>query len=71
MKFKDYVKNLNELLEQRPETAEFTVVTARDDEGNGYNQVYYTPSVGIHTDDDFETEDVDEDQDAVNAICVN
>jgi hypothetical protein len=71
MKFKAYVKNLNELLEQRPETAELDVITASDDEGNSYNQVYYSPSVGIHSDSEFDVENVEEEQDSINAVCVN
>lgn len=46
MKLKDFVKNLNELMAERPETAEFDVVTSKDDEGNGFNLVYFDPKVG-------------------------
>ena len=41
MKLKEFVDNLNNLMRERPETAEFDVVTSIDDEGNGYNLVYY------------------------------
>ena len=45
MKFKDYVKSLQEFLENNPETAEMEVVTSIDDEGNEYNAVQFGPSI--------------------------
>ena len=45
MKFKDYVKGLQEFLEKNPETAEMEVVTSIDDERNGYNAVQIGPSI--------------------------
>lgn len=39
MKLKDYVKGLQELMEQYPETAEYECVYAIDAEGNGYEPV--------------------------------
>ena len=67
MKFKQYVENLNKLLAERPETAEFDVVTSKDDEGNGYNLVNYEPSVGNYDENDREFEEEKE----LNAVCVN
>ena len=67
MNFKTYVENLNKLLEERPETAEFNVVTSKDDEGNGYNLVYYEPTVGNY--DQKEREFKAEVK--INAVCVN
>jgi len=71
MKLKDYVKHLSELLEKRPEAAEFEVVSASDDEGNSYGVVYYSPSIGTFSDYEFEVENVEEEQDSVNAVCIN
>ena len=45
MKFKDYIKNLQEFLKEHPETAEMEVVTSIDDEGNSYNAVQFGPSI--------------------------
>ena len=45
MKFKDYVKGLQEFLEKNPKTAEMEVVTSIDDEGNGYNAVQFGASI--------------------------
>lgn len=67
MKFKEYVKNLNKLLNERPETADYDVVTSKDDEGNGFNLVHYKPQVGSYYEEgrDFKEEQV------TNAVCVN
>ena len=67
MKLKDFVKNLNELIAARPETAEFDVVTSKDDEGNGFNLVYFDPQVGHYDSEEreFKSEVV------ANAVCVN
>lgn len=67
MKLKQFIENLNKLLQERPETAEFDVVTSKDDEGNGYNLVYYDPSVGHY---DFEEKEFYEEKE-LNAVCVN
>ena len=45
MKFKNYVKSLQEFLKNNPDTAEMEVVTSIDDEGNGYNVVQFEPSI--------------------------
>ena len=74
---KEYVEGLVEFLKDNPETAEFIVVTSKDDEGNGYNTVWQTPTIGYYDaderdfsmmvdpseDDDFEDEDTEYDSD--------
>ncbi|MBL0732228.1 MAG: hypothetical protein JJW03_05175 [Desulfosarcina sp.] len=67
MKLKEYAENINKLLSERPETADFDVVTSCDDEGNEYNIVSYTPTVG--TFDETEHDFIEGGQ--VNAVCVN
>jgi hypothetical protein len=67
MKFSEYVKNLNDLLKERPETADYDVVTSKDDEGNGYNLVRYEPQVGSYDDEDREFKE----EQVTNAVCVN
>lgn len=76
MTFKEYVKSLNDLLEENPEYGEYTVITSSDDEGNSYNEVYYGPGIGcfrggdefVHDDafDEYEDESL-----VSNAVCVN
>lgn len=67
MKLKEYLDNLNALVKERPESLDFDVVTSSDDEGNGYNLVYYTPQVGNY--DSEEKHFVQEI--TTNAVCVN
>lgn len=59
MKLKQYLEQLNKLAKENPESLEMEVFTSRDDEGNGYNAVYYSPAVhrtenlcDVHTDDE-------------------
>ena len=67
MKLKEFADNINKLLKDRPETAEFDVVSSKDDEGNGYNLVYYEPSVG-----NYDTEDREfQSEIKPNAVCIN
>lgn len=65
MKFSQYLENLNKLAKERPETLEFEVVTATDDEGNGYNLVNFDPSVGNFEEGEYTAEK------PLNAVCVN
>lgn len=67
MKLKDFAANINKLMEDRPETREFEVVSARDDEGNGFNLVSYEPSVGNYDGDEREFTEEKE----LNAVCIN
>ena len=54
MTLKEFISNLNEFVEENPKALDMQVVTSKDDEGNGYNQVYYTPSVGNFDEDEKE-----------------
>ncbi len=68
MNLKTYIDNLLKLVETNPEALTMEVVTSSDDEGNSYNRVHYTPSLGrLHVDGDFCTEDSCE----PDTVCVN
>jgi len=67
MKLKEFAANINKMLADRPETADFEVVASEDDEGNEYNPVYYTPSVGNYNNEEREFEN----EVKLNAICIN
>ena len=67
MKFKKYLENLNKLAKERPETLDFDVVSAKDDEGNGYDLVSWKPSVGNYNKSDKEFQNEIE----LNAVCIN
>ena len=75
MKFKEFLDNLNKYAKENPDSLELDVVTSKDDEGNGYNMVYYTPSKGIFEDREFiskdQLEDYERDEADINALCVN
>jgi len=78
MTLEKFIENLKTLAEEHPETLAYEVVTAIDDEGNGFNPVYFTPSLGRYEDNDFNSienlkEDSEEDSIEIelNAVCVN
>ena len=77
MKLSEYINQLQEFIKENPETTEFKVCYSIDDEGNGYNDVYYTPTIGYRGEDgEFislsDTEWFEENEDAVpNSVCIN
>lgn len=74
MTLKNYMKHLVTLLEENPEAADFQVVTAKDDEGNGYDRVHFTPGLGVYDDEFGEFSPLDpedEEQEAPNAVLLN
>ena len=66
MKLKDYIKDLNELIELQPEALEMDVITAKDDEGNGFSMVNFTPETGYFEEDEFRTDVCKH-----NVVCLN
>jgi hypothetical protein len=75
MKLNKFLENLNELVKTNPEFLELEVITSKDDEGNGYDKVYYSPSIGNFDDYEFKQEvefdDYELTKKDINAICVN
>lgn len=75
MTLKEFIENLNEFVKENPETLDMQVITSKDDEGNGFNLVHYTPSKGIYEDREFisseQYEDYERDDSETNAVCVN
>ena len=70
MKLREFLKNLSEIVKADKSTLELDVVTAIDDDGNGFKEVVFEPSLGEHfADGDFEMAESDECK--VNAICIN
>jgi hypothetical protein len=62
MELKVYALLIAELAEKYPDAK---VVYATDDEGNGYGEVHFGPTVGTFKDGEFSSTK------KVNAICVN
>lgn len=47
MKFKEYLEKLNNIAERTPESLDYEVVYALDDEGNEYNTVNFPPELAV------------------------
>ena len=81
MNLKTYIENLQKFAKENPDLLEATVVYSRDDEGNGFQEVHYTPDAGIYEDRDFIPRDNIEEEGAEeygleenwkpNAVCIN
>ena len=80
MKFKKYLKKLKKIAKKRPETLEMKVVYAKDDEGNGFQEIYWGPSIGNFDENEREfisedSEDWEEEYELTdndkNALCIN
>ncbi len=44
---REVAEGLNKYLAEHPDQAELPALTSRDDEGNGYNKIYFSPSYGL------------------------
>ena len=75
MILKEFIKNLNEFVKENPETLEMQVITSKDDEGNSFDLIHYTPCKGIYENSDFISfelyDDYERDDSETNAVCVN
>ena len=52
MNLKEYIEQLQEFAKENPRALEFDVWYAKDDEGNGYQEVYFSPSLKVYDIDD-------------------
>ena len=68
MKFSKYLEQLNQLAKEQPETLDMDVIYAKDDEGNGFQQINYSPTVGEF---DGAIGEYDNCSKNKNAVCVN
>ena len=57
MKLSEFLHQLHLMVDKDPELLDLEVITAKDDEGNGYNKVHYQSSVVFA---DYHMESVDE-----------
>ena len=75
MKLKEFIENLNEFVKENPDALEFEVITSKDDEGNGFNRVFYTPTKGFYNEEDFTShnqfDDFNLDDESLNSVCIN
>lgn len=80
MKLKEFLENIQEMIKEDPSLLELDVITSKDAEGNGYEEVYWSPSPGVYDSDENEfvpsnSEDFEEEheytKEDINAICIN
>jgi hypothetical protein len=76
MKLKEYIESLQELAKATPEALEMEVIYAMDPEGNGYDKVYFEPSIGVYDEGErdymsLESEDYEYEKSETRVICIN
>ena len=70
---------MNKFLEENPESEDYDVIYATDEEGNAFKPVYFSPTAGYFYDNEFRTKnDIDEFNDEwpneglkENTVCIN
>ena len=78
----EHIKQCLVILRENPEAKDFLMVSASDEEGNGFEPVYFSPTLGIFTEDgEFYAGDEDIEifkefhpevvHPKPNAICIN
>jgi len=73
MKLKEYIEGLQKIIDNNPDYAELEVCASIDDEGNGYNPIYFAPTIGHWSEDDefFPEEYATDEELPINVVCVN
>lgn len=76
MKLKNFMENLNKLIEENPMVLELDVISSINGEGDGFNSVIYEPSIGCLVEGETFKQYVPEDEEKIcewwdeeNAIC--
>ncbi len=52
MKLKEYLAQMKQVIKDNPGALEWEVIYSSDSEGNNFEPVYYSPSVGHYSPDD-------------------
>ena len=71
MNLKTYIKALHKIAEKHDN---LEVVFAKDDEGNQYHPVVYTPTLGVYNNGEFisaKDPSIIKEKIKLNAVCVN
>lgn len=76
MTLKQYLQNIETFVVNHPEALDYEVVSAADSEGNSFELVAYTPSIGQfdkgrHNHGEWTAEDNFEEGNEANAVCIN
>jgi uncharacterized protein YkuJ len=68
MRIRAFITHLEAIAKEYGENLD--CVYSTDDEGNGFNLVYYSPTIGYFDGEDFDTKETRE-IDSINAVCIN
>ena len=73
MKLRKFLNNIDNLVKEYPEILEYEVVYSEDEEGNGFNIIYYEPSIGVYNkqDKEFYLGEMELSQNDIKVICIN
>lgn len=81
MKLKEFLNNLNEFVKDNPKALDYEVIYSADEEGNGYNMIWFEPSDGVYNEEDKEfysrgnlleePEEYEYTEKDCNAVCIN
>jgi len=74
MKLKEYIKVLQKIVKENPKAKDYTMVYATDEEGNGFKEVCFEPSVGgmIDNEEYYCSGDSELPEGFIeNSVCVN
>lgn len=66
MVLKEYILNLMKMGNAKKGNMELEVIYSSDDEGNNFDKVRFTPTLG-----DFQGSNFDDENGKVNSICIN
>lgn len=72
MNMQEFADQINQLLKEKPELKTATAVYSIDDEGNGFDEVQFGPTLGHYKGFEFHAyEKEGENPGPINAVCIN
>ena len=74
MNLEEYIRNLIQFASDNPDALGLTVISAGDSEGNHFDEVYHTPSLGMMFRGDFYDEESCEEDELEykpSVVCIN
>lgn len=72
MTLNEYIESLQEIVKENPENGDLLVIYSSDGEGNYFDTVYWSPTLGYYEDNEFQTSnEEDEDEISINSVCIN
>lgn len=71
MILKEFLENINKLVEENPSLLNKDVIYSIDDEWNEFKKVHYEPSLWFYEENDFIQSTDEEFEWEINCICIN